>query len=81
MVEEEEEGRILEVRETDISKEKGLIFIVYNAIERDMMLPHVRCLGTESSRKEMKKRAKHLVKRKENHLGSLIMLWHIATLV
>lgn len=44
---EEEEGRILEVGGENIYKEKGLIFIAYNAIEMDMMHPHVCYLGTE----------------------------------
>ena len=44
MDEEEEEGGILEG--ADISKEKGLIFIAYDAIDMDMMLPHVCFLVT-----------------------------------
>lgn len=67
-------------RGANISKEKCLIFIAYDAIEMDMMLPHVSCLGTKLSRKEMKKSVKHLVKGKENNPSPLIMLWHITTL-
>ena len=44
--EEEEEGGILEAGGADIYKEKGLIFIAYDAIEMDMMLPHVSFFGT-----------------------------------
>ena len=51
VVEEEEEGRILEARREDIFKEKGLILIAYNEIDMDMMHPHVRCLGTKLRRK------------------------------
>ena len=77
----EEEGRILKAGGVKtFSKEKGLIFIAYDAIEMDMMLPYVSFLGKKSSMKEMKKRVKHLVKGRENHLSPLIMSWHITTL-
>ena len=79
VAEEEEEGRILEEKWADISKEKCMIFIAYDAIEMEMMLPHVSCLGTKF-RKEMKKRVKHLVKGKEKHSSPLIVLWYITTL-
>lgn len=69
------------VKEEEISKEKGMIFIAYDVIEMDMMLPHVRFLGIEQMMKEMKKKVKHLIKGKENHPSRLIMLLHIATLV
>jgi len=38
--------RILEVGGANRSNEKTLIFITYNAIEKDMMHPHVSFLGT-----------------------------------
>ena len=46
VAEEEEEGEILEAGGADSSKEKSLIFIVYDAIEMDMMLPLVSCIRT-----------------------------------
>jgi len=41
-----EEEVAKEEEEGIISKEKGLIFIACDAIEMDMMLPHISCLGT-----------------------------------
>ena len=51
VAEEDEEEGILEEGGADKLKVKNLIFIAYAAIEIGMMHPHVRCLGTELSRK------------------------------
>lgn len=57
-----------------------MIFISYDAIEMDMMLPHVSYLGIELSGKEMKENVNLMTKGREKHVSSLIMLWYITTL-
>lgn len=78
VAEEDMEGRIIEARGENITKEEGLTFIAYGATEMDMMLPHVSSLGTGSNGKGMKRKENHQIKGKVKHPNPLTILWHIA---